>query len=566
MPGKAKPRLGDILIQEGLISEADLREALEEQRRTGERLGEILVKRGYITSHQLGKALEKQLGIPYVDLSEVNIHPQVARIIPEEIARRYVCIPVKIERNWLYVAMSPPISLKTVEEIKLQTGLRIRPLIATKTEILRAINHYFSIEQATKQAIIDMRFHELMPGEEEEEDLETQLRIGEDPVIELVDSIISGAINAGASDIHFDPQYPEMRVRYRVDGVLHDVTIIPRYVEPAVVSRVKVMADMDIAERRHPQDGHISIEKDGKQLDIRVSTIMTINGEKVVMRILDKEALKIELEEIGLSDKDEETVKELISRPHGMILVTGPTGSGKTTTLYSILRRFDSKAMNIITIEDPVEYRLEGINQIQVNPHIGLGFATILRTILRQDPDVIMVGEIRDSETADIAIQAALTGHQVLSTVHTNDAPSAVVRLTDMGIQPFLIAASVVGVISQRLVRVICSECKEQYTPSPDELTSLGLPSRKAADIKLYRGRGCKFCFHTGYKGRTGIFEVMVVGDEIRRLIVEKAPTDEIRKAAVKSGMTTLRQDAVLKVLNGITTVEEINRVIYTEG
>jgi len=565
LPGKARPRLGDILLQEGLITEAELKEALEEQRRSGERLGEILVKQGYITSAQLGKALEKQLGIPYVDLSEVNIHPQVARLIPEEIARRYTCIPVKIEKNWLYVAMSPPISLKTVEEIKLQTGLRIRPLIATRTEILRAINHYFSIEQATKQAIIDMRFHEFKPGEEEEEDLESLIRIGEDPVIELVDSIISGAINAGASDVHFDPQYPEMRVRYRIDGVLHDVTIIPKYVEPAVISRIKVMADMDIAERRHPQDGHISIERDGRQLDIRVSTILTINGEKVVMRILDKESLKIELEEIGLSEKDEKIVKELIGRPHGMILVTGPTGSGKTTTLYSILRRFDKEAMNIITIEDPVEYRLEGINQIQVNPHIGLGFATVLRTVLRQDPDVIMVGEIRDPETADIAIQAALTGHRVLSTVHTNDAPSAVVRLTDMGVQPFLIAASVTGVISQRLVRVICSECRESYKPSEDELLQLGVEPGEVGEIKLYRGRGCKFCFHTGYKGRTGIFEVMVVNDEIRKLIVEKASTDDIRKAAIESGMITLRQDAAIKVLRGITTLEEINRVIYTE-
>ncbi|RKY03495.1 hypothetical protein DRP77_05995 [Candidatus Poribacteria bacterium] len=558
-------RLGDILLQEGLITERELGEALEEQRRTGDRLGEILVKRGLITFQQLGKALEKQLGIPYVNLSEVEIHPQVARLIPEELARRYTCIPVKIENNWLYVAFSPPISLKTVEEIKLRTGLRIRPMIATRTEILKAINHYFSVDQAAKQAIADIRFHELAPSGEEEE-LEALVKLGEDPVIELVDYIIQGAINAGASDIHFEPQYPEMRVRYRIDGVLHDVTVIPKYVEQAVISRIKVMADMDIAEKRRPQDGHISIEKDGRELDIRVSTVLTVNGEKVVMRILDKEALKMELEEIGLSEEDERRVKSLIARPHGMLLVTGPTGSGKTTTLYSILRKFDSKELNIITIEDPVEYKLDGVNQIQVNPAIDMTFAKALRTILRQDPDIIMVGEIRDVETADIAIQAALTGHKVLSTVHTNDAPSAIVRLMDMGVEPYLIAASVNGVISQRLVRVICPECKEEYVPSEEEIAKLGIEPKRAAEIRLFRGKGCRFCFHTGYKGRTGIFEVMEISERIRRLIVERASTDEIREAAVEEGMRTLRQDAVAKVLKGITTVEEIDRVIFAEG
>jgi len=558
---RKKNRIGEILIDGGHITVEDLEVALREQEGTDEKIGNILVAKDKLSVQSLGKALEEQYNIPYVNIAEYEIQKHIAQLLPEDVVRCYTCLPIKLEGNWLYVALPPPIKLKDIEEIKLLTGLRIRPLISTHKELIRSINEYYSIEQTTKQAIVDMRLQELSPTGEVKEQEERLAK--DDPVVTFVDSIITGGVNAGASDIHFEPQYPEMRVRYRVDGVLHDVTIIPKHVEASVISRIKVMADMDIAERRLPQDGHISIQKEGKNLDIRVSTMLTINGEKVVMRIFDKDTVQIGLEDMGLSEGDEAIIKSLIERPQGMILVTGPTGSGKTTTLYSSLRKLDPIAKNIITIENPVEYRLDGINQIHINPNAGITFANALRTILRQDPDVIMVGEIRDPETADIAIKAALTGHLVLSTLHTNDAPSAITRLLDMEAPPYLIADSITGIVAQRLARVICPDCKEQYEATLDELREINL-SENGKNF-LHRGKGCRFCLHTGYRGRTGIFEVLKINEEIKRKIVNGVSAGEIKDYVVSNGMTTLTSDAQRKVLAGITTVEEVKRTVYTD-
>jgi len=501
-----------------------------------------------------------------VNLNDYKVDRQVAQILPQEVVRRLNMLPLEIADNQLYVAAAMPVNLPGMDEIRLLTGLKVKPIIVPEKDLAQAINEHFSIRQTAKQAIIDLRLQGLAQSmgtdEEERPDIE------EAPVVTLVNSIIRGAVNDGASDIHLEPQHPEMRVRYRINGILHDITTIPKYIEPPIVSRIKLLADMDITERRRPQDGHIAIDVEGRQIDLRVSTVLTINGEKIVIRVLNKETMLIDLEQLGLSSQQEDAFKSFIAHPYGMILITGPTGSGKTTTLYAVLKQLDSLTRNIVTIENPVEYEMPSINQIQVNPYVDITFAAALRTIVRQDPDIIMVGEIRDFETADIAIQAALTGHLVFSTLHTNDAPGAIVRLLDMGVQPFFTASAVIGVAAQRLVRTICPECKESYRPSRAELQWLDLPDNRA-DLKpvpiLSRGKGCNFCFNTGYRGRTGIFEVLKIDEDIRGLILTQAPASEIRKVALTKGMKSLREMGREKVLQGISTVEEVQRVIYTE-
>ena len=501
-----------------------------------------------------------------VNLNDYKVDRQVAQILPEEVVRRLNMLPLEIADNQLYVAAAMPVNLPGMDEIRLLTGLKVKPIIVPEKDLAQAINEHFSIRQTAKQAIIDLRLQGLAQSMETDE--EERPDIEEAPVVTLVNSIIRGAVNDGASDIHLEPQHPEMRVRYRINGILHDITTIPKYIEPPIVSRIKLLADMDITERRRPQDGHIAIDVEGRQIDLRVSTVLTINGEKIVIRVLNKETMLIDLEQLGLSSQQEDAFKSFIAHPYGMILITGPTGSGKTTTLYAVLKQLDSLTRNIVTIENPVEYEMPSINQIQVNPYVDITFAAALRTIVRQDPDIIMVGEIRDFETADIAIQAALTGHLVFSTLHTNDAPGAIVRLLDMGVQPFFTASAVIGVAAQRLVRTICPECKESYRPSRAELQWLDLPDNRA-DLKpvpiLSRGKGCNFCFNTGYRGRTGIFEVLKIDEDIRGLILTQAPASEIRKVALTKGMKSLREMGREKVLQGISTVEEVQRVIYTE-
>jgi len=478
---------------------------------------------------------------PQIDIKKEKLDTQIVRIIPEEVARKYKVIALSLEDNFLCVAMDNPMDLPVKEELKLLTGFAIKPSLAPEKDIVQVINQYYKVEESSKQVLIDMQLNKLKDTDSIEETVtsieEEARQIENIPVARLVNDIINGGINSNASDIHLEPQENDMIVRYRVDGLLHDIMIIPKHIEAQVVSRIKVLSNMDITERRKPQDGHVVLQKEGKEYDLRVSSLLTISGEKMVMRVFDKTAMLIGLKELGFNDADEVRFQKVIDRPFGMILIVGPTGSGKTTTLYAVLQQLNSKDKNIITIENPVEYKIGRINQIQVDSGANMTFATGLRTMLRQDPDIIMVGEIRDKETVEVSIQAALTGHLVLSTLHTNDAASAVTRLIDMGIEPFLISSTIIGCMSQRLCRKICSECA---------------------------GSGCASCYNTGYKGRAGIFELMVVSEKIRNHIIEKSPASVIKKIAVEEGMMTLEENGKIKVEEGVTTLEEIKRVVYS--
>jgi len=540
--------LGQMLLADKLISEEQLNKALERKKTTKQGLDEVLVELGLISAQQIAQTYGHYLDIPVANLAEGEVELEILQLLPENIIRRYQIIPVKLEQNNLFVATSDPLNLIALDEIKLISKYKISPMIATHKEIQGIIDRYFNLQQMTKQMLVDIRLDKVSD---------------EASVSRLVDTIIQAGVNSRASDIHLEPQYPEMRVRFRVDGILHDIISIPKSVEASLVSRVKILGDMDITEHRRPQDGHISLKFNEKEYDLRLASTSTIAGEKLVIRILDKGGMLLGLDELGLPLEDQKIFRGLINRPYGIILVTGPTGSGKTTTLYAILSQLDTMSKNIITIEDPVEYRLEGINQVQVNPLANITFATGLRSILRQDPDVIMVGEIRDLETATIAIQSALTGHLVFSTLHTNDAPSAITRMIDMGVEPFLVASSLIGVVAQRLVRIVCPECKEEFKPEKEQLKELGL-SQAQEKLVFARGRGCQYCLQTTYRGRTGVFEVMKVSDKIRELVLQKQPASKVKEVAISEGMTLLKEAALKKVKQGITTVEEIKRVIFT--
>ena len=559
--GKSRrKKLGEILLEAGLITKEQLEDSLVSQKEGSRKLlGEILVEKGFITSELIRHALELQLAVPRIDLLTYKIDSKAVEILPEYLVRRDRVIPVKKEGSELYVAMTEPPNILVIDEIKLITGLRIKPMIAREEEILRIIEQHFGGEEAARKVIEDIK-EEVVPEEEPKED-SGEVDESAPPVIRLVDSIIKGAINDLASDIHVEPQEGQkMQIRYRVDGILHDVMTIPRHIQLAVVSRVKILGGLDISERRLPQDGRISLKIAEKRIDFRISTMPTIYGEKLVIRILDKERMLIGLEELGFSEEERTIYESLVLRPYGMILVTGPTGSGKTTTLYATLNKINTRTKNIITIEDPVEYQLTGINQIQVNPKAGITFAKGLRSILRQDPNIVMVGEIRDLDTADIAIHAALTGHLVLSTLHTNDAASALTRLVDMNVEPFLISSAVAGVVSQRLVRKVCARCKKEYVPSAKEVESVGLSAEK--DYKFSEGKGCNYCYDSGFRGRTGIFEILKVDEEIKALISKSQSSVAINKLAASKGMKSLRDNALEKVAQGVTTIEEIKQVI----
>ena len=543
-----KTELSQMLLSDKLITEEQLKSAQDKQKSTKQSLEDTLVSLGSVTPDQIAETFGRYLDLPVVKLTDYEIKPETLQLLPENIIRNYKIIPVKLENDTLYVAMGDPLNLIALDEIKLISKYQVRAMIATKKEIESLIDRYFNLQQMTKQLLVDVRL-----------DKTTDDASGS----RLVDNIIQSGINTHASDIHLEPQYPEMRVRFRIDGILHDIITVPRSIEPSLVSRIKVMADMDITEKRRPQDGHISLKINQREYDLRVASTSTINGEKIVIRILDKTGMLFSLNELGMSGQDLEVFKSLISKPYGIILVTGPTGSGKTTSLYAVLSQLDTMSNNIITIEDPVEYKLTGINQVQVNPVANITFATGLRSMLRQDPDIVMVGEIRDLETATIAIHAALTGHLVLSTLHTNDASSAVTRLLDMGVEPFLISSALIGVVAQRLVRRVCSECKESYNPPKEVLKELEIPA-KQSDLTFYRGRGCQHCMQTAYRGRVGIFEIMKVSDKIRDLILKKASAKEIKETVISEGMVSLKKAALEKVMQGMTTPEEIKRVIFT--
>ncbi|MDR7433832.1 MAG: type II secretion system ATPase GspE [Armatimonadota bacterium] len=557
--------IGEILLDQGFISRQQLETALAMQRRSGGHLGTILLEMGAITERQLAKALGIQWGLPYVDLSAVDIDPETVKLIPHSLAQRHKVIAIARMNDRLRLAIADPLNVIALDDVRLVTGLEVDPVVAAPEDIQQAIARFYGLGVDMEEVVRQVAIQEVNGEERTEEITVERLRtmVEEAPLVRLVNLIISQAILDGASDIHIEPHRQGIQVRYRIDGVLHDVMAPPKQLQAAIISRIKIMASMDIAERRVPQDGHIHLVVEGREYDLRVSTLPTVYGEKVVLRILDQASMRLNLSRLGMTVDTLTKWEALISKPYGMILVCGPTGSGKTTTLYATLNKLNIPEKNIVTVEDPVEYQLPRINQVQVNPRAGITFANGLRSILRQDPDIIMVGEIRDRETAEIAIQASLTGHLVLSTIHTNDAPGATTRLIDMGIEPFLITSSLIGVLAQRLVRTICESCKESYAPPPEALRRLDLEGTK--EILLYRGKGCDRCRGTGYKGRTGIFELMVMDEEIAELVLRNRSLAEIRQKAISRGMRTLREDGIRKLLEGTTTVEELLRVVFVD-
>ncbi|MBW3562204.1 MAG: type IV-A pilus assembly ATPase PilB [Actinobacteria bacterium] len=552
-------QLGQVLLDEGLISQEQLQQAQEEQRRLGKSLGRILIDARLVTERDLVSALSSQIGMKFVDLSEVDIDPSAAATISDTIAKRYNALPIRFEDDKLVVAMSDPANVFAIDDIRTMTGFDVKPVVSTRADIGDAIRRFHRMSDDIGDVISDM------PGEEEEsEDLSKVRQVVEDaPIVKFVNLLITQAVNDRASDIHIEPGERDLRVRYRIDGVLHEVMRSPRSIQSGVISRLKIMAEMDIAERRIPQDGRIGLVIGGKPIDLRVSTLPTVYGEKVVMRILDKSSVLLELKDLGFLQHNYDNYEDSFRKPYGMILCTGPTGSGKSTTLYATLNILNRPEVNIVTTEDPVEYRLNGINQVQVNPKAGLTFASALRSILRQDPDIVLVGEMRDRETAQIGVEAALTGHLVLSTLHTNDAASAVVRLTEMGIEPFLVGSAADCVLAQRLARRLCDKCKEPYQPNEATLVEAGFdPGVIDQKPEVFRAVGCTKCGNTGYRGRLALHEVMPVDEDVERLTVERASSEEIKRVAIKNGMRTLRQDGLAKVLQGETTIEEIGRVV----
>ncbi|GEN33026.1 GspE/PulE family protein [Aneurinibacillus danicus] len=546
----ARKRLGDILVESGIISQEQLEQALQEQKKTKLKLGDHLLQTGYITEQQLIEILEFQLGIPHVTLFRYKLDSSLSGIVPEELARRYSLIPLKKEENKLTVAMVDPMDYFAIDELRMSTGFTIEPVIATRDEIQRAINRMYSMQDSVKELMEDKS----LTAEIEEAEVTDE----DSPIVRLVNQMFEQAVQLRASDVHIDPQEEGIRIRYRIDGMLRTERILPRHMLGILTARIKIMSRLNIAERRMPQDGRMQLHIMFKEIDVRVSTLPTIFGEKIVMRLLDLSNALIGIDQLGLTKRNFSVFQSLIERAHGILLVTGPTGSGKSTTLYSALNHLNQESKNIITVEDPVEYNLEGINQVQINHAIGMTFASALRSILRQDPDIIMIGEIRDTETAEIAVRAALTGHLVLSTLHTNDAVSSITRLIDMGIQPFLLASSVNGVLAQRLVRRICKDCREEYIPSEHEREIFA--QRGIKIDKLYRGAGCGKCGLTGYRGRVAIHEIFNMDDTLRQMITRNGAATEYRSYAMRKGMILLFDDGLIKVRQGITTVEEILR------
>jgi type IV pilus assembly protein PilB len=553
------------LIQAGLITDEDLEIALAEHRRTGERIGAVLVRLNSATEKQITKALAHQLGFPYASLIDEIPDPQAIVLISKDVALKRVCVGVRLEKNLLTVAMSDPLLFSLVQDLEFQTGYRIKQVVATRTDILEAIEHGYPDKAIARYAgpggglVVQEDVFERPP-------LPGAARDGGGdpaPIIDLVDLVVNSAITSGASDVHIEPMEKGVLVRHRLDGLLKEVMDLPKWVHEGFVARMKIMAGMDIAEKRLPQDGRLRVKTDdGKDVDFRVSTLRTLYGEKIVLRVLDHRKGAPPFEELGLSATSMEELRFFLKQQHGMILVVGPTGSGKTTTLSSSICSIKSGRTNIITIEDPIEYQIPGVNQTQVNEKSKLTFSAALRAILRQDPDVVLVGEIRDYETAKIAMQAAQTGHLVLSTLHTDDAPSTVTRLMDMGLEPYVIASALVGVVAQRLVRRLCTGCRRRHTLEAETLRALNMSEADAARFVFYRAAGCEECHHTGYRGRTALYEVMRVSEKVRRLIAQRAGEDAVRDAAVAAGMISLGEDGLAKVKSGVTTADELLRVV----
>jgi type IV pilus assembly protein PilB len=576
-----RKRLGDYLVELGFITNEQLETALKEQKEKGGKLGTVLIQLGFLSEDVLLAILGKQSGVSYVSLQEYgNISEDAIRAVPETIAKNQMLVPIKKEGNLLTIAIADPLNVFATDDLKLLTGCDIRMVVASDNDIKTALEKYYSSKKKPKtksefQEAVDLIDHDQKKKNQETtvEFIKASVFDVEDegeaaPAIKLTNMIISDAVNKGASDIHIEPMEKGINLRFRIDGVLVQQPSPPKRIQSALISRLKVMADMDISERRVPQDGRTKIQVEGRELDIRISSIPTVYGEKIVMRLLDPKGLQLDLEKLGFDERELKVFRKVIEYPNGMVLVTGPTGSGKTTTLYSALSILNQTHANITTIEDPVEYILEGVNQVQAKPDIGLTFANGLRAFLRQDPDIIMVGEIRDKETAEIAGNAALTGHLVLSTLHTNDAPSTVIRMLNMGVEPVLIAATLKLIVAQRLLRRVCQQCRAAYEVTADQIKSLGVPVQldPNSKIRLFKGSGCDHCNKTGYKGRVGIYEVLEINEEMRQLIVKSAPPYEIRMAATRTGVESLREVAVKKLFAGLTSIEEVIRVTASES
>ena len=563
-------RVGDLLLEAGKITADELERGLQAQKKNGGRLGQALVELGHITDRELVEVLSMHHGVPAIKLEEITVDERVINIVPAEAARKYTVLPVSKAGAKLTIAMVDPSNVFAMDDIKFMTGYNVEPVVASETSLKAAIDQYYGsthaieLKQVMEDLTVDDGDLELLEEDEEFDLAKLEEDSEQAPVVRLVNVILTDAIKRDASDIHIEPYEKEFRVRYRIDGVLYEMMRPPFRLREAITSRIKIMSKLDIAEKRLPQDGRIKIKtRVGgrvKDLDFRVSILPTIFGEKIVMRLLDKDNLMLDMSRLGFEQDSLRRFEQAIFRPYGMVLVTGPTGSGKTNTLYSALQRLNTPETNIITAEDPVEFNLPGINQVQMKEQIGLNFATALRSFLRQDPNIILVGEVRDFETAEVAIKAAMTGHLVLSTLHTNDAPSSINRLMNMGIEPFLVATSVHLVGAQRLVRRICTFCKEPADYPEQALIDIGFGEKEAKTLKLYRGSGCERCSQTGYKGRVGLFEAMDIDDDIRELILSGASSHELRQAAVQNGMIGLRESGLQKIRDGVTTMDEVIR------
>ncbi len=573
-PSLSKKRLGDLLYQAGLITETDLKRALEEQKKSGKRMGETLINMRVATEFDIAKVLASQLGIQYVSLDSMPIEPDAVSMIPEALSRKYICIPIHFDRKYMTVAMVDPLDYESIKDIGFHSGLEIKPLISTRKEIIDAIEQHYKLDASVEGILAETTDMikeanlEIMPTISANDAapvayLEKKSQMA--PIVKLVNLILLKAISERASDIHIEPLKNNLSVRIRVDGILREEMKLPKWVQGALVSRIKILSALDIAERRLPQDGAIRVKLENKDIDLRISTIPTHLGEKVVIRVLDQSHVAVDIEGLGFMKKDLQYVVHLSQKRKGIVLVTGPTGSGKTTTLYAIINRLRSETINITTVEDPIEYNLEGINQIQVKPEIGLTFANCLRSILRQDPNVILVGEIRDLETAEIAFRAAMTGHLVISTLHTNDAFSAITRLIDMGIPRYMVSSSVIGIIAQRLVRQICPKCKISVTPTEENLKKLNINLASIDTLNFYRGAGCSYCKNTGFYGRLGIFEVLTFRAKIKEIIASGGSEAEVRVFAQNQNISSMGDDGINKVKAGVTTIEEVLRVIEVE-
>ena len=558
-------RIGELLVKEDLLSAEQLRKAREEARTGGGRLGAQITKLGFLEESELSEFVAKQYGVPGIDLDEFEVDPAVIQLIPEEVAVKHTVLPVNRAGSTLILATADPSNIFAIDDIKFLTGYNIEVVVASEEAIKRAIDRFYDQTSSLDDVMADFDDSDLEVIQDDDDlDISELARESEDaPVVKLVNLILTDAIKKLASDIHIEPYEKEYRVRYRIDGVLYEVMRPPMKLKNAITSRVKIMSELDIAERRLPQDGRIKLKLGrGREMDYRVSVLPTLFGEKTVLRLLDKSNLQLDMTKLGFESEQLEDFKNSIYQPYGMVLVTGPTGSGKTTTLYSGLSELNKTSENISTAEDPVEFNLSGINQVQMHEDIGLNFASALRSFLRQDPDIIMVGEIRDSETAEIAVQASLTGHMVLSTLHTNDAPSTINRLLNMGIEPFLVSSSVNCIVAQRLARRICDECKEPDAETRvEELVQAGMEESKAKDVTPYKGRGCRTCSETGFKGRIALYEVMPIGEELKEFVLNGASAAELKREAIRLGMVTLRQSALHKLAEEITTLSEVFRV-----